>query len=620
MRMLTKICSVFLAAAITTTSSVAAPDCRNATYRRNHPTRCALSFGTSGGATGGAVLGGAVAIGAGLALVGMAGAGGGGSGTDTRNTSQSPLRQPTMPVYDTVGYTDPVALAAAMSDTKYMRNGAQYNEIRAAYSVARGYTGKNSTIAVLDTGDYGWHGTAVNNIVRGPIAPDAIVHSYKIVDNSGEFISYSKIGDIIASATDANIFNASWGVESQYRLNAATIRNRAEIVRLTDANFINQITDAAVNRDAIFVWAAGNEGQVQSTALAALPRVVPELNGHFINVVAWDNATGALADYSNACGVTQMYCITAPGTKMDVGIGTASGTSFAAPVVSAAVAVIREAFPYMTATDITQLLFTTARDLGAPGVDEVYGWGMLDLERATRPVGAQLVPLADSMQPLQQARASGTIGRKIKSANLDFAFFDSFGRAFSAKLNDNISFRDVGRANARLRGDDTVASVHFGNMELGFAKNNLLLADGFLKTDQNSFISFVGIENNMHMGNTELFQRTRIGVSNPEPDENSMVNGFSSIYSASVTLGLRRGDWSFSVSAPDMILAGSMDMHLPTGRAANGHIIYTDYQIDLTERPALEYAVGYGNWTAAYIDNPESRDEIYFMYKTKIAF
>ncbi|MDE6478522.1 MAG: S8 family serine peptidase [Alphaproteobacteria bacterium] len=620
MRMLTKICSVFLAATITTTSSVAAPDCRNATYRRNHPTRCALSFGTSGGATGGAVFGGAVAIGAGLALVGMAGAGGGGSGTDTRNTSQPPLRQPTMPVYDTVGYTDPVALAAAMSDTKYMRNGAQYNEIRAAYSVARGYTGKNSTIAILDTGDYGWHGTAVNNIVRGPIAPDAIVHSYKIVDNSGEFISYSKIGDIIASATDANIFNASWGVESQYRLNAATIRNRAEIVRLTDANFINQITDAAVNRDAIFVWAAGNEGQVQSTALAALPRVVPELNGHFINVVAWDNATGALADYSNACGVTQMYCITAPGTKMDVGIGTASGTSFAAPVVSAAVAVIREAFPYMTATDITQLLFTTARDLGAPGVDEVYGWGMLDLERATRPVGAQLVPLADSMQPLQQARASGTIGRKIKSANLDFAFFDSFGRAFSAKLNDNISFRDVGRANARLRGDDTVASVHFGNMELGFAKNNLLLADGFLKTDQNSFISFVGIENNMHMGDTELFQRTRIGVSNPEPDENSMVNGFSSIYSASVTLGLRRGDWSFSVSAPDMILAGSMDMHLPTGRAANGHIIYTDYQIDLTERPALEYAVGHGNWTAAYIDNPESRDEIYFMYKTKIAF
>ena len=28
----------------------------------------------------------------------------------------------------------------------------------------------------------------------------------------------------------------------------------------------------------------------------------------------------------------------------------------------------------------------------------------------------------------------------------------------------------------------------------------------------------------------------------------------------------------------------------------------------------------WGNWTAAYIDNPQSRDEIYFMYKTKIAF
>ncbi len=614
MRMFTKILSIILATAVTATSVSAAPDCSNAKYRRANPTKC--TFFANSGTTTATVLGGAVALGAGLALIGMSGASAGGSDS----TTSTPMRQPTMPIYDTVGYTDPVALAAAMNDYKYMRNGAQYNEIRAAYSVARGFTGRGSTIAVLDTGDYGWHGTAVNNVVRGPIAPDAVVNSYKIVDNTGEFISYSKIGDIIASDKNANIYNASWGVESQYRLNASTIRSRADIVRLTDANFVNQITDAAVNRDAIFVWAAGNEGQVQSTALAALPRVVPELNGHFINVVAWDNATGALADYSNACGVTQMYCITAPGTKMDVGIGTASGTSFAAPVVSAALAVIREAFPYMNATEITQLLFTTARDLGEPGVDAVYGWGMLDLERATRPVGAPLVPLADSMQPLQPARASGTIGRKIKSANLDFAFFDGFGRAFSAKLNDNITFREVGRANARLRGDDAVASVHFGNMELGFAKNNLLMADGFLQTDRDSFISFVGIENSMQFGATELFQRTRIGVSNPDADENSMVTGFSSIYSASVTMGLRRGDWKFSISAPDMILAGSMDMHLPTGRAAGGQIVYADYQIDLAERPALEYAVGYGNWTAAYIDNPQSRDEIYFMYKTKIAF
>ena len=71
------------------------------------------------------------------------------------------------------------------------------------------------------------------------------------------------------------------------------------------------------------------------------------------------------------------YCITAPGTdlKSSASNTVLDGTSFAAPIVSAAIAVIREAFPYMKSNEITNLLFTTARDLGASGVDAIYGHG-----------------------------------------------------------------------------------------------------------------------------------------------------------------------------------------------------------------------------------------------------
>lgn len=587
-------------------------NCSNSIYRKHNPSKCAgddKSFFSTG-----TVIGGVAVLGAGLALVAAASA-----GSDSGSDTGTPARQPTMQVYDTVGYTDPTALAAVMSDADYNRNFEHFNEIRVAYSLARGFTGKESTIAVLDTGDYGWHGAAVESLTGGVIAPDAIVNSYKIVDDNGKFLSYNQIGNIIAGERDAKIFNASWGIETLGNVNASNIRTRAQMVALTDANFVNQITEAAA-RDAIFVWAAGNDGTKQSNALSALPRVISELNGRFINVVAWDTSTGQIADYSNHCGVTQLYCITAPGSNIDIGNGSASGTSFATPIVSSAVAVIQEAFPYMNATEITQLLFATARDLGDAGVDEVYGWGMLDLERATRPVGAPLVPLADNMQPLQTARASGVIARRLKSANLQFAFFDAFGRAFSAQLNDNITFTQPGRAFDRLRGDDATVALNLGKFEFGFARENLLMADGFLQTNKNDLTSFVGLTNDFTAGDIQFFQKVRVGFSSPAAADDSFISGFSNIYSASVKVGAAWRDWAVTIATPESILAGTMNLRLPAGRAATGHLQFADYQINLSERPALEYSVRYKFLTASYIDNPQSKDEFFMMAKTRFSF
>lgn len=591
-------------------------DCSSSAYRMYNPVKCA-SFSSSSGdsdATTFSILGGALIAGAGLVLAANAGGGSSSSGHS--------VSQPTMKIYDTVGYTDPDAISSVLSDPYYNRNLEHFNEIRLAYSLARGFTGKGANIAVLDTANYSWHGTAVANVIGSVIATDANITPYKVVDNYGEFLSYADIGKVISSATDATIFNSSWGISTvEGNISAYNIRTRAQLVALTDAGFINSIVSAARDKDAIFVWSAGNDGTTQSGALAAMPRVIKELDGHFINVVAWDTDAGELAWYSNQCGVTKNYCITAPGSGIDVGDRIASGTSFAAPMVSGAVAVIQEAFPYMTATEITKLLFVTARDLGAEGVDEVYGWGMLDLERATRPVGAALVPLADEMQPLQTTRVSGVMARKLKSANLNFTFFDAFGRAFDAKLNDNITFENRGRGFDRLRSTEPTVAVNAGNLEFGFTNENLLVADGFLETDKNNLTSFVGIANEFNVGEIQFFQNARLGVSVPTASEDSFVSSFDGIYSASAKFGAKWHDWTMFVATPTTVISGKMNLHLPAGRSDNGTIQFADVGIDLTERPALEYSIGYKFMSASYIDNPaHDKDEFFIMAKGKFVF
>ena len=59
-----------------------------------------------------------------------------------------------------------------------------------------------------------------------------------------------------------------------------------------------------------------------------------------------------------------------------------AGTSFAAPRVSGAAAVLSQMCPALTPEQIGYVLLRSARDLGEPGVDAVYGYGLLDLENA----------------------------------------------------------------------------------------------------------------------------------------------------------------------------------------------------------------------------------------------
>ena len=124
-----------------------------------------------------------------------------------------------------------------------------------------------------------------------------------------------------------------------------------------------------------------------------------DLQGSLIAVVAVDR-NGEISSYSNRCGYAQLWCIAAPGgdaptpgyerqdsliysTLPDGTYGLKAGTSMAAPVVSGAAAVLRQAFPYMTARQIIEVLLTSANSTDKNwGDKDIYGWGMLDLGRA----------------------------------------------------------------------------------------------------------------------------------------------------------------------------------------------------------------------------------------------
>ena len=125
-----------------------------------------------------------------------------------------------------------------------------------------------------------------------------------------------------------------------------------------------------------------------TSADASLPLNYSSLIGKWLAVVATDD-NDRIADFSNGCGAAKYWCLAAPG----VGIWSASvlkinavssrfGTSFAAPHVSGALALLISRLPQMPKPVIKAILLATATDLGESGVDDVYGHGLVNVEAA----------------------------------------------------------------------------------------------------------------------------------------------------------------------------------------------------------------------------------------------
>lgn len=156
--------------------------------------------------------------------------------------------------------------------------------------------------------------------------------------------------------------------------------------RVININFASSLADQA-ERQAIaeatqsgvlVVASAGNTGQNQPLFPAAYDCV--------LGVGAVDRHAERASFSTTGLGVD----IVAPGVSIygpDVvgqngysqsDYGVASGTSFAAPHASGVAALLFSARPDLSAWDVLEILMRSARDLGKPGFDPDYGYGLLD--------------------------------------------------------------------------------------------------------------------------------------------------------------------------------------------------------------------------------------------------
>lgn len=88
-----------------------------------------------------------------------------------------------------------------------------------------------------------------------------------------------------------------------------------------------------------------------------------------------------------------------------------TGTSMAAPLVASAAAVLHQMWPHLSGRQLAALLMETA-DRDIPGYAEhIHGQGLLDMERATRPVGAGGVPSGASVESPQLPLETGGASR-----------------------------------------------------------------------------------------------------------------------------------------------------------------------------------------------------------------
>ncbi len=119
------------------------------------------------------------------------------------------------------------------------------------------------------------------------------------------------------------------------------------------------------------------------------PLFEPELLGKWV-VAASSDKNGRISSFSNGCGAARNWCLVAPGEGLTVNPGDSrglEGTSFAAPMVSGALAVLKSRFPDMSMEVIQAILLVSAEPVGdreknSEEPDPVYGWGLLNLGNA----------------------------------------------------------------------------------------------------------------------------------------------------------------------------------------------------------------------------------------------
>ena len=205
------------------------------------------------------------------------------------------------------------------------------------------------------------------------------------------------------SSPEIDVVN--WSFEAPYFFNFSSYDAALYNARLIVEQFHDPI--GALNPNAVLVFPVGNAGDASihtgsgvsgcniegsrytaDTCSAVAYGIDSNYFSHLdrtLWVGSYDSATETLASYSFSAGDNaKYYYILADGNSL---IDASQGTSFAAPRVTGVVALTAQKFPNLTASERTRLILETANDLGVPGVDPIYGHGLLNAGAALNPIG-----------------------------------------------------------------------------------------------------------------------------------------------------------------------------------------------------------------------------------------
>jgi hypothetical protein len=212
----------------------------------------------------------------------------------------------------------------------------------------------------------------------------------------------------------------------------------------------------------VFVHGAGNDGSTQSGVIAWEAGLTPA----FV-VVGSVGPSGQVSSFSNrpgdaclsagggdSCSVyLKSRFLVAPGEWIltsdgQGGIARHSGTSFAAPLVTGAVSLLHSNWGWLKDKphETLDILFRTATDLGAPGVDDVYGQGLLNIAAAMAPIDMRalktLDPRLSGSERFLNARWNGSVAGGLWTAGgAYFVAYESLDPASNVALSGG-SFRD----------------------------------------------------------------------------------------------------------------------------------------------------------------------------------
>jgi thermitase len=157
-------------------------------------------------------------------------------------------------------------------------------------------------------------------------------------------------------------------------------------------------------------------GGVVVAAAANTGREIAYANDANITCVSATDSADNLASWSSYGNYVD---VAAPGVSiylatMGGGYGFANGTSFSSPITMGVYALMMQANPSLTPSQLDEILFSTTQDLGATGWDKYYGHGRIDAARAvlkasTFNIQDSIAPAVSITSPAADSQVAGTV-------------------------------------------------------------------------------------------------------------------------------------------------------------------------------------------------------------------